>query len=1184
MSTRVFPCTRVSPKILVLLATSLILAGQTPGSSQKKANFDALAQMPAERSLHKRAPEFVRPGTAIHKDERLGVPTFFWSAFSGAGTLPTVPPGQQAEGVIARFHLARHAVLYGLQPRDLSRVVLHDIHNLGKGPVIVTFRNAVDGIEVYQEEIKIMMNQDLEALALSGYLMSTEGVAKGTFAIMPTEAIARAIEDLTGTRLDASQFAQSSSNPPYDYFTLAPLGVTPQGTARVEMRDPAHVKRVYYRFPDHLEPAYDVEFVVRPNVQKEWLAYAYVIGASDGRLLARTDRTSYARKADTYSYRVWADANGLPFAGPHGAIVLPPSPPTPGPSIISPPFIAPNLVTLRNGPISTKTPWLPARADTTVGNNVDAFANLTDPDGFQPNTNDRYPYTTSVNTFDRVYDIAKDPLANTTQTDAATVQLFYTLNFLHDWFYDSGFQQQPSLIAEAQSVDRRNNGSYGGGYLRINLFDGPEARFLQASGAISAPFRVGFAVFGPKDFDVTAPVSLTHPTDGCSAITEDLTGKIALMDGTYCTLPNSNDPGFVLKTRNAIQKGAVGVLIANPDAGQPVPWNLWIDNVDTSGINIPILGLDYKSSSNFRNALSGGSAVNARLFRDTTATDRDGDLDGQLIAHEWGHYLVEQLTPSGNYRYFGEGWADFVALLMTARGTDVMSPSNTSFNGVYPIFVYSTGDYYFGTRRAPYSTDFTKNPFTFKQISRDTPLPTSVPIGPAALQAGGNLEVHNAGEIWAQMLWECYASLLRDTLGTSPRLTFEDAQARMKSYLVASLKMTPSYPTLLEARDALLAVAYATDGNDFANFWHAFAKRGAGSSAVGPDRSDYNNLGIVESNAVPVGLTIVDAVLTESKTCDKDGLLDIGETGILTVTVRNTGVTALNATTLTVKTDNPYVVFPAGSGTTFPPMPSGSTIQKVSLPVTLSPGPGPTVLDFSVIVNDPGLSGPVTKNFWTYGNADSLLRASASDDVEAPVTAWSVAIAAGTQAWARVQVGSDWNPSWPFNYVWHGPDTAYTADRYLISPPLKVGSEPFAFSFLHRYSFGVANYYPNIFYYDGGVIELSADGGRTWVDIGVGYNQSIDPYNPYNPLIGRPAYAGDSPGYPVPSAQVINLGTAYADQTVRIRFRIGEGCVGICEPNPGGWDIDNLVFNGITNTPFTALVRDPGCKSKPGKP
>jgi hypothetical protein len=37
------------------------------------------------------------------------------------------------------------------------------------------------------------------------------------------------------------------------------------------------------------------------------------------------------------------------------------------------------------------------------------------------------------------------------------------------------------------------------------------------------------------------------------------------------------------------------------------------------------------------------------------------------------------------------------------------------------------------------------------------------------------------------MLWECYAGLLRD----SGRLTFEQAQSRMKDYLVAAYKLTP---------------------------------------------------------------------------------------------------------------------------------------------------------------------------------------------------------------------------------------------------------------------------------------------------------------------------------------------------------------------------------------------------------
>ena len=93
------------------------------------------------------------------------------------------------------------------------------------------------------------------------------------------------------------------------------------------------------------------------------------------------------------------------------------------------------------------------------------------------------------------------------------------------------------------------------------------------------------------------------------------------------------------------------------------------------------------------------------------------------------------------------------------------------------------------------------------------------------------------------MLWECYASLLRDT----GRLTFDQARDRMRDYLVAAYKLTPNDPTFLEARDALLAAAYANDPADHLLFSQAFARRGAGLRAVAPDRFSPTNQGVVES-------------------------------------------------------------------------------------------------------------------------------------------------------------------------------------------------------------------------------------------------------------------------------------------------------------------------------------------------
>jgi hypothetical protein len=102
------------------------------------------------------------------------------------------------------------------------------------------------------------------------------------------------------------------------------------------------------------------------------------------------------------------------------------------------------------------------------------------------------------------------------------------------------------------------------------------------------------------------------------------------------------------------------------------------------------------------------------------------------------------------------------------------------------------------------------NALTFRHIEDGQPLPSGPPIATGGL----NSEVHNSGEVWTTMMWECYAALLRDTQGPLPRLTFAQAQDRMKLYLVASLSMTPSSPTYLEARDAVLAAAYATDLNE----------------------------------------------------------------------------------------------------------------------------------------------------------------------------------------------------------------------------------------------------------------------------------------------------------------------------------------------------------------------------------
>lgn len=58
------------------------------------------------------------------------------------------------------------------------------------------------------------------------------------------------------------------------------------------------------------------------------------------------------------------------------------------------------------------------------------------------------------------------------------------------------------------------------------------------------------------------PYTVTSPANGCTTISTDLTGQIALIDRGVCT--------FSTKIRNAEAAGAIGVLVVNNVAGDPV--------------------------------------------------------------------------------------------------------------------------------------------------------------------------------------------------------------------------------------------------------------------------------------------------------------------------------------------------------------------------------------------------------------------------------------------------------------------------------------------------------------------------------------------------------------------------------------------------------------------------------------
>lgn len=1187
----------------------------SPQVHAKGGSVDAFLLQPANRALPESAAGASQRGLRIDSVEgRMGVPTFVFSekALRAGPTQALKPVTQASADAAAREHLRGVADMYRLSRSDVDNAVLQNVHlpKNGRGAVVATYGRRVNGIEVFRSEVKVVMNASHELVALSGYLApraAEDAVAAqpASFRLSAPQALARAVGDVTGTMLDARAFAPSGTQGDYSHYT-----VDANVLASQRFGSNPRVKKVLYPMPDGLVPAYYVEVNSGSASTPDASYFAYVISARDGSTLVKTDLT----ESEAFTYRVYADpVSKLPYDGPQGTEASPH--PTGTPNGYQAPLDQPaNLVTLASAPFSQNDPWLAPNATQTSGNNVDAYIDLGGNDGFQAGIDFRAPLSdAATRSFDYQYDLTKAPGSSQNQRQAAIVNLFYMNNWLHDWYYDAGFDEASGnaqasnygrggmegdpIRAEAQDYGGRNNANMStpadGARPRMQMyvFDGVAEFNVSQPASVAHGYVTYGASFGPASYDVDSDLAMP-PTDadpnknaalriGCNADNSSpytgtpFAGKIAVIERGTCS--------FVYKVLNAQRAGALGVVITNSATGA-------LGGMAASGIpavdnaiTVPAVMVSKPEGDAWRTEVANTNTVKAHM-RKTVDMDRDGTIDNGIIAHEWGHYISNRLIGNAagltNHqgRSMGEGWGDFHALLLTVRAEDAAKPANANWSGVYSLAGYTMSGganqgYYYGIRRVPYTTDMTKNPLTLKHIASGTPLPNS-PIPPSGgLTGTGNSEVHNAGEIWATMLWECYASLLN----AHP---FDEAQDRMKRYLVAAYKATPNQPTYLEARDAVLATVAAADAADYQRFIAAFAKRGAGFGAQVPDRNSMDHIGVVESYQTGDTLQVVSMKLDDSATgCDRDGILDAGETGYLTVTVRNVGASDLTAITATaaVNGSSSGVVASLDSGNTltFGNLARGAT-ATARIPVTLKAAPAPAAgqlatlgVDLTLPVNQP--SGGKVASFVGNVNYDEAPNASAVDSAGTVTTTWTGPTLGNDPQWKNFNTGS-------LTY-WHGVDANSAVDAQLTSPIFTAAAgKNFVLSFFHRYSFETSDGGTSGFY-DGGVLEVSVDGGA-WTDVwdldwysgttaNAGYVNVIDLGNPF--VGGQPGYVGLSAGFPNFSKVTVNFGPQFAGHQVRVRFRT------TADESQGGygWDVTNIQVTGATNaTPFTAKVAE----------
>ncbi|HYC89061.1 MAG TPA: M36 family metallopeptidase [Thermoanaerobaculia bacterium] len=1211
---------------VVSFAVMLLLTGSLYGKNLQ--NIDAFGagknKAPGGQSLAQKAGNLLRSGSRIQEESRLGVPTFLWLNEGALSGRPQPNGPERPEIAAARGHLAELADVYNLAPSDVANAVVDMVMNTGRGPVIVKFRQQIDGVDIFREEINVVMNQQLAAIAVTGYITSQTTPAaqpgQSNWTIPAAAAATNALRDAALNSIDGAQLVKSFSREGHDFYTFS------SPVPGVVLEEPVRMKRVWFHVPDGLIPAYFVEVItnnatgeVMLDNQFDESAYAYAISAVDGSILFRKNLIDHASGHSTpanalppggFTYRVWADpVTGIPYDTPAGNGVHPKLVPLPDGGQHA--FVPSQDVQLPNYPFSMNDPWLAPGATETNGNNADAYVNLVNAAGnadngygpvmspiVDPPTGDHRALTTGTDQFLHNFQPDVDAFSSTARQGSIT-QLFYNINFMHDWYYDSGFTeaarngqknnfgrgglQNDDIKSQVQDTASFNNANMltpsDGTRPRMRMYNFPNLAntlHVQAPAGIAGKLRIGISQTGVRNFDINSDIVIATFSNSPSACTitnaAALAGKIAMFD-----FDNTDGTGCAFGTRvtRIHATGALAALMVYSSA--PANVNL-VANI--TGLNAthtkPIAVISWNSAAPIKTQLAGANTVTARLLR---VADRDGAFDNQIVFHEWGHFISNRLIGNAlglNNQQggaMGEGWGDFNAMMLTVRAEDTLTASNSTWGGAYAIATYATSGvpfdgslnhgYYLGIRRTPYSTDMANyNALTLRHIVDGEPLPTGPPIA----TGGVNSQVHNSGEVWATMLWECYAALLRDTQGPMPRLTFQQAQDRMKQYLVASLAMTPNSPTYLEARDAVLTAAYATDITDYLLFWQAFAKRGAGLNAIAADRFSTNHVGTVENFDAMPEIRFVSTSLDDSvANCDADGTLDSGETGKLTVTFKNVGTATLSNTIGTVSSTTPGVTFPSGTIITFPASDPLATVTG-SINVAYAAGiSGIQQIDFQVDVYDPTLGGTRTATPGFRANVTSIPATSATDSVEAYATPWTTdsdLTLSQVNPWTRAIVV-------PLDREWHVDDPNAASDQRLVSPVFTVGgSGSVNVQFDHTWSFefdASANY-------DGGVIEMQVDGGA-WTDIGgpaagPNYNGTLINYSGnLNPLKTRPAFVKTG------SAHTSITQAVAPGSTVRIRFRFGSDN----SAGAPGWFIDNIAFTGVIETPFGTVTGDAGC-------
>jgi len=327
------------------------------------------------------------------------------SAKEGFLTGPSSDPPEQ----IAWQFLAGNRDLFGLSAGDLNNLLkVREFSSWNETITHLTFEQAVEGIRVFQGELRVHLNSAGQIVWITSNAFASGSVGKPLLA--PEQAIGLAVASVR----------------PELKFQPQPLS-GPQGADQATQFDRGPldsdiaVRLMLFPMSQGLRLAWEVYLEPAGYPQ----AYYLLVDAADGRLLHRFNIYQYAQGAGTV---LQSHPDQLRLPDKHAAGSEPSGPD-------DPPSGCPPLANFVGR--SLTLPFLDAAtvlydAGRLAGNNLHAWRRATGTEGALGELID------DVWRFDYSFDSA----------DAAETHLFFSSNFVHDFFYDLGFDEAAGNFQE----------------------------------------------------------------------------------------------------------------------------------------------------------------------------------------------------------------------------------------------------------------------------------------------------------------------------------------------------------------------------------------------------------------------------------------------------------------------------------------------------------------------------------------------------------------------------------------------------------------------------------------------------------------------------------------------------------------------------------------------------------------